>query len=112
MIIICPEKEQKKSHAKLIDNKEMIKNNPVFIQEMIKNTCIISLKFHYNGISKQKGTVPPLTLSRVVGEFEKPNFPTTLLKACVSGGTAKAMQKQTHCKGFYFRKTKAKANTN
>ena len=42
---------------------------------------------------KQKGTVPPLTLSRVVGEFEKPNFPTTLLKACVSGGTAKAKAK-------------------
>ena len=51
-------KNKKKSHAKLIDNKEMIKNNPVFIQEMIKNTCIISLKFHYNGILKRKALFP------------------------------------------------------
>ena len=81
MIIICPEKEQKKSHTKLIDNKEMIKNNPVFIQEMIKNnpvfvqemiknTCIITMEFHYNDILKQKGTVPLLTLSRVVGSLK------------------------------------------
>ncbi len=69
---------------------------------MKKNTVIITIKFHYDGISKQKGTVPPLTLSRVVGEFEKLNFPTTLLKACVSGGTAKANAKantKTKAKG-------------